>query len=110
MAEFRRDIYTRLSAWAEATEHKPIVLCGARQVGKTHVLKVLGRDKFESFSYVNLFDGGAKAALTGVDSVHMLLDSMEAFNGVRVRPGKTLLCIDEIQEIPDSHEQTKAHK
>ncbi|WAT12303.1 hypothetical protein O0R44_10940 [Bifidobacterium longum subsp. infantis] len=71
--------YTRLSAWAEATEHKPIVLCGARQVGKTHVLKVLGRDKFESFSYVNLFDGGAKAALTGVDSVHMLLDSMEAF-------------------------------
>ncbi|AUD83965.1 ATPase [Bifidobacterium breve] len=51
MAEFRRDIYTRLSAWAEATEHKPIVLCGARQVGKTHVLKVLGRDKFESFSY-----------------------------------------------------------
>ena len=41
MAEFRRDIYTRLSAWAEATEHKPIVLCGARQVGKTHVLKVL---------------------------------------------------------------------
>lgn len=49
MAEFRRDIYTRLSAWAEATEHKPIVLCGARQVGKTHVLKVLGRDKFESF-------------------------------------------------------------
>ena len=33
--------------------------------------------------------------------VHMLLDSMEAFNGVRVRPGKTLLCIDEIQEIPD---------
>ena len=42
MAEFRRDIYTRLSAWAEATEHKPIVLCGARQVGKTHVLKVLG--------------------------------------------------------------------
>lgn len=101
MAEFRRDIYTKLSAWAEATEHKPIVLCGARQVGKTHVLKVLGRDKFESFSYVNLFDGGAKAALTGVDSVHMLLDSMEAFNGVRVRPGKTLLCIDEIQEIPD---------
>lgn len=101
MAEFRRDIYTRLSAWAEATEHKPIVLCGARQVGKTHVLKVLGRDKFESFSYVNLFDGGAKAALTGVASVHMLLDSMEAFNGVRVRPGKTLLCIDEIQEIPD---------
>ena len=39
--------------------------------------------------------------MTGVDSVHMLLDSMEAFNGVRVRPGKTLLCIDEIQEIPD---------
>lgn len=65
------------------------------------MLKVLGRDKFESFSYVSLFDGGAKAALTGVDSVHMLLDSMEAFNGVRVRPGKTLLCIDEIQEIPD---------
>ncbi|KAA8819855.1 hypothetical protein CSQ85_03970 [Bifidobacterium rousetti] len=100
MPEFTRDIYAELDAWAGSSDHRPLVLRGARQVGKTHALKLLGRKRFDSFSYINLFDGGARNALMEADSVHMLLDSAEAFNGVHVRPGTTLLCIDEVQEIP----------
>ena len=77
----------------------PLVLRGARQVGKTHVLRRLGTE-YESCAYVNLFDQAAKDALAGVGSPQMLLDSVEVYTGVRVRPHKTLLIIDEIQELP----------
>ncbi len=98
--EFRRNIQSLLLDWKRNPQRRPLVLRGARQVGKTHALKTLGEREYRSCAYVNLFDADAKAALASAGSPHMLLDSVEAYTGVRIREEETLLIIDEIQELP----------
>ncbi|QOL33139.1 ATP-binding protein [Bifidobacterium eulemuris] len=100
MKEFRRDVQSALLRWSTSPSRRPLVLRGARQVGKTHVLRMLGQGHYRSCAYVNLFDVSAKSALSGAGSAQILLDSVEAYTGVRVREDETLLIIDEIQEIP----------
>ena len=50
---FERDIAVQLIDWSQATGRKPLLLRGARQVGKTHILKYLGRTAFEETAYFN---------------------------------------------------------
>lgn len=110
MKDFRRDVQTALLQWSKSPSRRPLVLRGARQVGKTHALRVLGQQHYRSCAYVNLFDESAKAALSGAGSAQMLLDSVEAYTGVRVREDETLLIIDEIQEIPSLLTMLKSFK
>lgn len=100
MKDFRRNVQTTLMQWSTSSSRRPLVLRGARQVGKTHALRLLGKQCYRSCAYVNLFDEEAQSALRGAGSPQMLLDSVEAYTGVRVREDETLLVIDEIQEIP----------
>lgn len=96
----KRTLYTQLLEWKDSTHRKPLVLNGARQVGKTWLLKMFGAQAFASCVYVN-FDGNDAAKDLFFDyDVRRIVRYLEALSGKRIQPGKTLLVLDEIQEAP----------
>ncbi len=90
-----------LVKWKSSARRKPLVLNGARQVGKTWLLKEFGQRHFENVSYVNLDNNPGLAAQfdAGYDLPRLLL-MVQAESGQRIIPGKTLIILDEIQECP----------
>lgn len=100
MDNFARHIERTLDEWADTPRTKPLLLRGARQVGKTHALRELGKRKFDDMAYVTLFNGDIRTMMSRVVSPSMLLDAIEAATGVRPKPKTTLVVIDEIQEEP----------
>ncbi|MBT1182289.1 ATP-binding protein [Bifidobacterium sp. CP2] len=96
----RRDIMTRLEAWSHSARRKPLVLCGARQVGKTYALRELGKTAYDSCAYVNLMSETAKAVFAPGYDAHQVLENIGILTGVNIVPGRTLIVIDEIQEDP----------
>lgn len=96
-----RHLMARLDEWKASKKRKPLVLNGARQVGKTWLLKEFGATRFASVAYVN-FDGNpamASAFEAGFD-IPRLLTAVQADTGVRIVEGETLLVFDEVQECP----------
>lgn len=90
-----------LVGWKGSAHRKPLVLNGARQVGKTWLLKEFGARYFENVAYVNLDNNPGLAAQfdAGYDLSRLLL-MIQAEGGQKVTPGKTLVIFDEIQECP----------
>ncbi len=99
----KRFFMDRLDEWLHSPNRKPLVLSGARQVGKTWLLKEFGRTRFDSVAYVN-FDkkATAKAIFGGDFRLHDVLSDLETLCGTRIEPGRTLLFLDEIQLCPDA--------
>lgn len=97
----KREIYNQLIDWKLRSDHKPLVLYGARQVGKTYILKDFGEHEFENMVYINCYKNDMMARLFDGDTdVERLLLGMSAFTRQKITPGKTLVFLDEIQEIP----------
>lgn len=90
-----------LVGWKNSARRKPLVLNGARQVGKTWLLMKFGARHFESVAYVNLDNnlGLASQFDVGYDLPRILL-MIQAESGQRVIPGKTLVVLDEVQKCP----------
>lgn len=90
-----------LVGWKNSVRRKPLMLNGARQVGKTWLLMEFGARHFESVAYVNLDNnlGLASQFDVGYDLPRILL-MIQAESGQRVIPGKTLVVLDEVQECP----------
>ncbi len=96
----RRRIETELLAWKEKSDEQrmPLLLNGARQVGKTWILRTFGAAHFENVAYVNLEANKAAASIFAEDlSPRHLVGYLESAIGERILPGKTLLVLDEIQ-------------
>lgn len=96
-----RFLTKRLAEWKDSTRRKPLVLNGARQVGKTWLLREFGKRYFDNVAYVNL-DGNTqmKAQFTAGFDTSRLLRAVEIESGEKIEPGKTLVILDEIQECP----------
>ncbi|MEG0015040.1 ATP-binding protein [Gordonibacter sp.] len=90
-----------LADWKDSARRKPLVLNGARQVGKTWLLKEFGLRHFESVAYVSFDNNPGLAAQfdEGYDLPRLLL-MIQAESGQKIVPGKTLVVLDEIQECP----------
>ena len=96
-----RYLMKELLAWKEAPRRKPVVINGARQVGKTWLLKEFGRRHFENVAYVNFDGNDAMASLfEGGYDIQRLLLGIQAETGEKVVPSRTLLVFDEVQECP----------
>lgn len=95
-----RDIFTLLSKWKDKANRLPLILCGARQVGKTYALKKLGERHFDAVAYVNFMDDGASRVLEGGYDVKRTLSNIGILTRTTINPGKTLVILDEIQEAP----------
>lgn len=91
-----------LSEWAERPSHKPLLLRGARQVGKSTAVRHLG-DKFESFVEINLELSPVYTTAFKQDlDVSRIVAELSVIAGKSIIPGKTLLFIDEIQTCPEA--------
>lgn len=96
---FRRDIILDLQHWANRKNRKPLVLRGARQVGKTSVVQAFGNE-FENYIYVNLEDNLSKKIFDEALNVRLLLNMLFSLQAMPRKAGRTLLFIDEIQNSP----------
>lgn len=95
----KREVYTKLLEWKSRRDHKPLVLDGARQVGKTYILKEFGSREYKNFSYVNLDkDAVAKSIFEPDHDIPRIIRTLSAHTGVDIVPKDTLIIIDEIQE------------
>lgn len=95
-----RNAYKNLLNWKSSRLRKPLILRGARQVGKTWLLKEFGRREYKSFVYVNCDKDAFAADLFKDYDVKRILLALEAHTGVKVREGETLVVFDELQETP----------
>ena len=95
----KREVYTKLLEWKSRRDHKPLVLDGARQVGKTYILKEFGSREYKNFSYVNLDkDAVAKSIFEPDHDIPRIIRTLSAHTGEDIVPKDTLIIIDEIQE------------
>jgi predicted AAA+ superfamily ATPase len=96
----KRIIDGELEKWAQEESPKPLLLRGARQVGKTYAVRKLGR-RFTSFVEIN-FDENPETALFFKDglSAAPIVEKLSAYAGRTIVPGETLLFFDEVQACP----------
>lgn len=97
----KRKIYQQLLKWKENKDRKPLMLLGARQVGKTWIMQHFGEREYNKVAYVNCDDEPRMKQLFDLDyDINRILMTLQAITGVKVTPGDTLIILDEIQEIP----------
>ncbi|MGN0238017.1 MAG: ATP-binding protein [Lepagella sp.] len=95
----KRKIYKNLMEWKENPRHKPLVLLGARQVGKTYILIEFGEKEFDNFVYVNCHNNPFASSLFSDFNIARIIYQLEQNSECSIIPGKTLLFFDEIQEV-----------
>lgn len=94
----KRKITQQLIEWKNSTSRKPLILNGARQVGKTFILREFGRENYKNTVYVNLESNGTVASMFSDDiSPSKLIKYLEAETSERILPNETLIILDEIQ-------------
>lgn len=96
-----RDIYAQLKSWKNSDRRKPLILSGARQVGKTYALRHFGRSCYEKVAYLN-FEKDEKLAayFQGTLEPKKLIQILSIHTEVDIEPHNTLLLFDEVQECP----------
>ena len=96
-----RKIITELREWKNKKNRLPLILKGARQVGKTWILKEFGKECFEDVLYINFENAGNIASLfEGNIQPNRIIEYLSALNHKKIEPEKTLIIFDEIQELP----------
>lgn len=94
----KRKITQQLVEWKNSSARKPLILNGARQVGKTFILREFGKENYKNTVYVNLESNGTVASMFNDDiSPSKLIKYLEAETGERILPNETLIILDEIQ-------------
>jgi predicted AAA+ superfamily ATPase len=97
-----RSIFKDLSNWKNSKNRKPLILLGARQVGKTYLLKELfGKVKYKNVAYILMSDNNRMSNLFDSNNdARSLITGLEAEAGFSFDPENTLIFLDEIQEVP----------
>ena len=97
----KRFALERLKEWKEKPNRKPLIIRGARQVGKTWLMKEFGKTFFEKVAYVN-FDSNTRMqqVFDGEINIERIVLAISAETGISVNPENTLLIFDEVQEVP----------
>ena len=97
----KRALYDSLLKWKASDRRKPLILEGARQVGKTWLLQEFGRNEYENTVYINCSEQDFAKSLFLDDLVpKRILRDIVANTGQRITPGRTLIFFDEIQDAP----------
>lgn len=96
-----RLLMSDLIEWKNKKSRKPLVLNGARQVGKTWLLKEFGKNHFENVAYIRLDnDATARLIFESDNNIKRIIDDLSIYTNEDIAPNKTLIIIDEIQEQP----------
>lgn len=105
---FKRTIIEQLKSWLSKADRKPLILSGARQIGKTWVLKEFGQMCFDDVAYFSLDKEKSVCQLfqTTKDPLR-LIKQLSFLHGREILPQKTLLILDEIQECSEALQALK---
>ena len=97
----KRKVYQELLKWKENTEGKALCIIGARQIGKTTLIREFGKNEYEHFAEIN-FVTDEKAADIFNDKLtaEAIITNLTAYLQTPLEPGKTLILFDEVQECP----------
>ena len=96
----KRKIIQQLKLWKDNPARKPLILLGARQVGKTWVMKHFGQTEFENVAYINCdVEPLAKELFAADYNIPRILLALQAITGTKIEAGKTLIVFDELQEV-----------
>ena len=97
----KRNALQKLCDWKESSRRKPLIIRGARQVGKTWLMKEFGKQNFKNAVYINFDSNPEMAALfEGSLDVPRLISGLQIYAREKIVPQKTLLIFDEVQEVP----------
>jgi len=94
----KRNIIQSLTEWKNSTDRKPLLLRGARQTGKTFILKQFGAEEFKNTIYFNLERNPDLKDIFKTIIPAEITERIALYTGQKAEPGRTLLIIDEIQE------------
>ena len=107
----KRNALNDLISWKASDTRKPMVLRGARQVGKTWLMKEFGERCYESFVYFNFDEEDElKSIFASNKNPHRIIELLSMIAGEKILPEKTLLIFDEIQECPEALNSLKYFK
>lgn len=97
----KRDIYQKFEEWKKSSRRKPLILNGARQVGKTYALKHFGKTSYSKMVYLN-FEKDEKISeyFDGTLDPKQLIKILSIHANIEIEPNNTLLIFDEIQNCP----------
>ena len=98
-----RKIMEELIKWKEDKDRKPLILRGARQVGKTYILKQFGEENYEGIVYCNFdHDMQLHSIFENTKDPASILEQLSFVYGKAIVPERTLIIFDEIQECPNA--------
>ena len=94
-----RNVFNKLVEWKNDPERKPLILKGARQVGKTWLMKEFGRTQYKSYVYFNFDEEDQLASIFEQNkNPERIIDLLGILADQKIEPGETLIIFDEIQE------------
>ncbi|MGM9597985.1 MAG: ATP-binding protein [Eubacteriales bacterium] len=107
----KRNAMEELKKWQADPERKPMVLRGARQVGKTWLMKEFGQNCYDNFVYFNFDEEDElKSIFETNKNPARIIELLSMISGSKIQPGKTLIIFDEIQECPEALNTLKYFK
>ena len=99
----KRFILEELIKWKNSKYRKPLILKGARQIGKTYILKQFGKENYEDIAYFNFdHDEDLQNLFESSKNPQRILEQLTFIYKKEIKPEKTLIIFDEIQECPNA--------
>lgn len=96
----RREIYNHLLMWKQKVDRKPLIIDGARQVGKTWIIREFGKNEYKNMAYINCEKIAEMKNIFFDFDVKRLLRAFSSLTSETITPEETLIVLDEIQESP----------
>lgn len=107
----KRNAISELVRWQHSNDRKPLILKGARQVGKTWLMKEFGRNYYDNYVYFNFDeDEELKSVFETNKNPHRIIELLSMIREEKIHPEKTLIIFDEIQECPEALNTLKYFK
>ncbi len=104
----KRKAYDKLLQWKNETHKKALCIIGARQIGKTTVVRQFAKENYEHFIEINfLLDEKASQIFSGALDANTIITNLTAYVQKAIEPKKTLILLDEIQECPNARTAIK---
>ena len=104
----RRFAMEKLEKWKNSKRRKPLIIMGARQVGKTWLMKEFGKKYYKKVAYVSFYNNERMKSVFDMDfDINRIIMNLNIESGVSITPEDTLIILDEIQEAPKVLESLK---
>lgn len=98
-----RKAIKKMLEWKDSEDRKPLILKGARQVGKTWLMKTFGKENYKNFVYINFDEEKEIKKIFEQDkNPQRLIELISVIKEIKIEPVKTLIIFDEIQECPEA--------